>query len=435
MTRGLGVDIEHELSRIRRARMEREGKVDKPNDADVVSPPWPKMDEAAYYGLPGEVVKTIEPHTEADPVALLLQFLTLAGNVIGRGPYYRVESDRHHTNLFAVLVGDSAKARKGTSFGRACAIAKIADEQWSENRFKSGLSSGEGLIDQVRDPKGDTPGVDDKRLMVTEPEFASVLAVTERHGNILSSVIRCAWDGNKLQTMTKNSPLCATGAHISIIGHITLDELRARLTRTDMASGFANRFLFGLAKRSKLLPKGGNLTDSQILGLGEQLRVLVEQQKKLGCILMSNAAERTWCNVYSDLSRENPGLLGAITARAEAQTLRLALIYALLDSKGEVDEPHLLAALAIWEYCEASVAFIFGDSLGDPVADDIYRALCQAGALGMTRTAISNLLGNNRSADRIGAALALLVKNGRARAESKPTAGRPVETWFAIAKR
>jgi hypothetical protein len=50
--------------------------------------------------------------------------------------------------------------------------------------------------------------------------------------------------------MVKNSPLKATGAHISIIGHITKDELRARLTRTDMANGLANRFLFCLVKRS-----------------------------------------------------------------------------------------------------------------------------------------------------------------------------------------
>jgi hypothetical protein len=29
---------------------------------------WPDLDEAAFYGLPGDVVRTfLEPHTEADP--------------------------------------------------------------------------------------------------------------------------------------------------------------------------------------------------------------------------------------------------------------------------------------------------------------------------------------------------------------------------------
>lgn len=56
------------------------------------------MDPAAYYGLAGDVVRTIAPHSEADPVAILVQFLTAVGNAIGRGPYYQVEGDRHGTN-------------------------------------------------------------------------------------------------------------------------------------------------------------------------------------------------------------------------------------------------------------------------------------------------------------------------------------------------
>jgi hypothetical protein len=220
------------------------------------------MADAAYHGITGEVVKTIEPHSEGDPVALTLQFLTLAGNVIGRLPHYQVESDRHHVNLNVVLVGTSAKGRKGTSFGRVRAVVQVADDTWAGDRVKGGLSSGEGLINEVRDPvqkwnteqgKYETvdPGAPDKRLMIVEPEFAGVLSVAERPGNTISSLIRRAWDGDKLQTLTKNSPLCATGAHISIIGHITEDELRARITRTDMANGFANRFLFALIRRSK----------------------------------------------------------------------------------------------------------------------------------------------------------------------------------------
>jgi hypothetical protein len=145
------------------------------------------MDQAAYYGLPGEVLSTIAPHSEADPVALLLQFLALAGNVIGPQPYYQVESDQHHGNLFGVLVGASAKGRKGTSLGRIRAVMKVADGTWSGDRLRGGLSSGEGLINEVRDPvqkwdakehKSETvdPGVADKRLMVVEPEFAGALA-------------------------------------------------------------------------------------------------------------------------------------------------------------------------------------------------------------------------------------------------------------------
>jgi hypothetical protein len=401
------------------------------------------MDGEAFQGLAGEVVAAIEPHSEADPVAILIQFLAFAGNIMGRTAYYRVEDDRHHANLFAVLVGESSKARKGTSLGRVRAISKIADERWIDEREKGGLSSGEGLVNEVRDERRELnkkkegreeivdAGVPDKRLMVVEAEFASALAVMERAGNTLSPIIRRAWDGDKLSTMTKHSPLRATGAHISIIGHITIHELRARLTRTEAGNGFANRFLFALVKRSKELPFGGSLDDSVTLALGERLREKVERAKTVGRVDLTDAAQEKWRAVYGELSAAQPGLLGAVVARGEAQVVRLALIYTLLDGAVQIDVPHLKAALAVWEYCEASAAFVFGDLLGDPVADEIMRALQHAGSEGMTRTAIRDLFGRNRSGDRIGAALALLATRGRARMGTRKTSGHPAEVWFA----
>jgi Protein of unknown function (DUF3987) len=417
---------------------------DTPSVANVASVAWPEMDEAAYCGLAGEVVKTIEPHTEADPVAVLIQFLAYFGNAVGPSPFYQVEAHKHRANLYAVLVGRSAKARKGTSGGRAQSV--FTDPIWV-SRMKGGLSSGEGLVSEVRDERKEwnkkegreetvDPGVADKRLMVTEAEFAGALAVMERHGNTLSSVIRDAWDGRRLGFMTKHTALAATGAHISIVGHITEDELRANLTRTDMASGLANRFLFACVRRSKHLPFGGNLDEATIGELASRVAQAIERAKDVGRVTMTEAARQEWAAVYEDLSADQPGLLGAITARAEAQVVRLALIYALLDcpARGEVQisVKHLDAAIAVWEYCEASAAHIFGNALGDPVADEILRALRHAGKGGMTRTAIRDLFGRHRSADRVGQALALLLTSGRARTESKTTAGRPSELWFAV---
>jgi hypothetical protein len=414
---------------------------------NVVNVVRPLLENDAYHGLAGDVVKTIGPHTEADPVAILLQVLTYAGNIIGRCPYYQIEADQHRANLFSVLVGESAKGRKGTSGGRARSVFMTTDPDWIESRMKGGLSSGEGLISEVRDERKEwnkkdkceevaDPGVHDKRLMVTEAEFANALAVMERPGNTLSPTIRNAWDGRTLSTITKHSPLKATGAHISICGHITIDELRMRLTRTDAANGFANRFLFAVVSRSKLLPFGGNLPEAEVARLCTRIKEAIEAAKPIGRMTMGDAACASWQVVYKDLSASKLGLLGAVVARAEAQVIRLALVYALLDGKNQIDTPHLKAALAVWDFCEASAAYIFGDSLGDPLADDILRALRQAGNAGMTRTAIRDLLGRNRSSDRIGVALGLLMTNGRAKMEQKMSGlpGRPSETWFAVGR-
>jgi hypothetical protein len=371
--------------------------------AELVHAAWPTMAADAYHGLAGDVVRAVEKHSEADPVALLMQFLAAAGNIVGRCAYYQVEGTRHHPNLFSVLVGESSKARKGTSWDRVADILRIADDRWFHERVKSGLSTGEGLIEQVRDeqkkwnPKENAwetidPGVADKRLMVIEPEFAGVLAADMRSGNTLSAVTRRAWDGSVLSTITRqSSALKATGAHVSIVGHITVDELRARLTRTDAANGYANRFLFPLVKRSKELPFGGNTLDDRVLvDLGDRFKKAVDRElaTPTGKIGWTTPAAEVWKGVYGPLSRGQPGLLGAVTSRAEAQAVRLALVYVLLDGATNIDVPHINAALAVWEYCEASAAYIFGASLGDPIADEILRALHRAGREGVSRAVI-----------------------------------------------
>ena len=411
---------------------------------------WPTIDEADYHGFAGKVIRAIEPHSESDPVALLLQFLICTGNIIGRTRYFTTESNRQHPNLFATLVGATARARKGTALGRILAVVDIANHQWAYDRIKGGLSSGEGLINIVRDPimKWDKEekkyveadhGIDDKRLLVVEPEFAGVLAVMERSGNTISHLLRKAWDGGKLETMTRKDPLTATNAHISVIGHITLDELRARLTRTEMANGFANRFLFALIKRSKLLPHGGNLSSEEISNLGTELLEIIAAAKgdPLSGLVpperltMTERAKGKWEPFYQSLKVEHPGLLGAITSRADTQTLRLALIYALLDRSDQIDLPHIEAGLAVWNYCDTSAAFIFGAALGDEVADAILRALKGAGRDGLNRSEINDLFGGRCASGRIGAALALLLEKGRVRSERTKTGGRPLETWFS----
>jgi hypothetical protein len=391
------------------------------------------MDDAAYYGLAGDVVRAIEPHTEADPVAILIQFLAAAGNAIGRGPYYQVEGDRHCANIDAVLVGDTAKGRKGTSWGRVRQIMEVADPEWVRDRVHSGLSSGEGVIWAVRDgnDKITEAGVADKRLYVVEPEFAGTLAVMRRDGSILSRIIRDAWDRGDLATLTKNSPTRATGAHISIVGHITAGELRKSLDRVSMINGYANRFLWPMVRHARVLPFGGSIEDRAILELGTRTAYAVGAARAIERVTLTTSARDGWKLVYPELSESRPGLVGAVLARAEAQTIRLGLIYALLDGRVEINIVHLKAALAIWEYCAASALRIFGDALGDPIADEILRALRQAGEEGMSRTGIRDLFDRHQSAEQIRRALLFLATAGRARLVTRATPGRPAEVWIA----
>ena len=123
-------------------------------------------------------------------------------------------------------------------------------------------------------------------------------------------------------------------------------------------------------------------------------------------------------------------MLGAILGLAEAQVLRLALIDALLDRHAVIDTPHMLAALACWDYAEASARHIFGQMLGDPVADEILRALRQVPE-GMTRTELMHHFNRHLSSAEIGRGLAVLARDNLVVREVEQTKGRPAERWRA----
>ena len=135
--------------------------------------------------------------------------------------------------------------------------------------------------------------------------------------------------------MTRNRPIKAGGATISIIAHITIPEIRAELTEIQAVNGFANRFLFAVATRSKLLPFGGEVGAGDLSAIAARVRDAV-QQCPAGAIRFDEGARKLWHAAYFKLSEAAPGLHGAITARAEAQAVRVALIYALLDGESEI---------------------------------------------------------------------------------------------------
>lgn len=424
------------------------------NQATVAKNDWPAPPSVdAFYGLAGEFVTLVDPHTEADPVALLLQFLVGFGNVIGRAAHFAAESHRHFGNLFLALVGNTSKGRKGSSLSHVLRVLRLIDEPWGTNGIASGLSSGEGLIWQVRDPieqqqpikeKGRVvgydmvttdPGVSDKRLLVIEEEFVRVLASMGRESNTLSAILRQAWDSGDLRTMTKSSPARATGAHVSIVSHVTRDELRRAMAETEHTNGFANRFLWACVRRSKSLPEGGRVHEVDFDSFVYRLREAITFAVGAGRLDRDDQARDRWHSVYNVLSDGKPGLLGAVTARAEAQVMRLACLYALLDSSPVIKLEHLDAGLALCDYCERSAAHIFGTSLGDRTADRLLAELRQVPEVGLTRTdMLHDVFRRNKSAGEIGEALRLLKDNGLAHRQDgiDTETGHTVERWFPI---
>jgi len=437
------------------AELPREPEIE-PQTVKVIDA-WPALDDAALYGLPGELITSVSPYSEADPVGILIHLLVAGGVMIGPQPHVLVEHMPHCARTNALLVGVTAGGRKGTSYSPVRHVFSQIDETFVSTRVKSGLSSGEGLIYQVRDPQYEKepireggrrsgeiigyedrlvdPGEPDKRLLIIESEFASALTVMEREGNVLSPVLRDVWDHGNLSPLTKKDRMKATGAHVSVVGHITEHELLRKLTAADKANGVANRFLFTLVRQSKFLPSGKGTPPEVLQPYFMRFLRTLEKARTQNLMARDQETETLWATVYRKLTEVPQGLTGAILARGAAQVLRLSLIYALLDeaevqrTETAIRVPHLLAALAVWDYCKASAYHIFGDAVGDPIADRLLR-LIKSGP--QTDTELYESLGKHEGdRNRKGQALDLLLRLNHIHPLSISTTGRGITEWHA----
>jgi hypothetical protein len=414
---------------------------------------WPVLDASALHGIAGRFVELATRNSEADPAAVLITFLVRVGIEIGPGPVLYVGDTKHYARTFTVIVGATSKARKGTSarpIERLFAPDVHTDIcEYTPARVSPGpLSSGEGLIYAVRDEQNkwkDTknkgkggwvtidPGIKDKRLLIIEEEFASALKTIRREGNTLSAIIRSGWDSGTLEPITKINRISAKNAHIGIVGHITMEELNQLFGNVEALNGFGNRFLWICSRRQKQIPFPQPMPDDELEELRSEVIDLILNAQSISTVTMGADARDLWECIYPDLSTDFSGLVGAITNRAEAQVIRLSMIYALLDGKDTISEQHLQSALALWQYAKDSARFLFEDREVSPISQKILKSLSSGCEL--SRTDINNLFSHNASKRQIQSALKELISSEKISFKMIPTKGREKTVYFQKDKR
>jgi hypothetical protein len=177
-------------------------------------------------------------------------------------------------------------------------------------------------------------------------------------------------------------------------------------------------------------PEGGEPDPLAQTHLQARLQSNLKTAQHAGQLRLDPQARALWWDAYAKLSEPTDGLTGALCARAEAHTIRLALIYALIDGKHSITPTHLHSALALWDYAGASATWALGHASGDPLAEQIHTALLNSRS-GLTRTQLRDLFQRNRSGVQVEQALAVLAHSDRAHSEQIQTAGRPAELWHA----
>ncbi len=421
-----------------------------PEDVAASIKAWPIMKSPAMHGIVGEITRLAITDSEADPVSIMSGTIATAAAHFGRGQFTRIGDTATHSRHFNVVVGNSSRGRKGTAdaqvhrfFERAEAIMMQA----SSKPFPGGalqisygpLSSGEGLIFAVRDgddkEDGD-PGVIDKRLLVLEQELGAALRALQRNGNILSPIIRRAFDGGTLAPLTKRDRIVATNPHICISAAITMRELDELLTVNDIWNGFGNRFQWFVVRRAKIVPFPKPMPNDKVDEIARKLARVITLAHKRGAktggneIVMSNSAQDHWGHIYPELTQDHPGILGAVTSRQETHAWRLALTYAQLDGAARIEISHLEAALAFNRYAFDSAAYLFGGAELDPIAQTILEGLERGPK---TQSEIRDLFGRHQTAARLNQVLSGLQERGRITLTEEKTPGRTRKIWTLAA--
>ena len=172
---------------------------------------------------------------------------------------------------------------------------------------------------------------------------------------------------------TKNSPAESTGAHVTIVGNISKEELLRSIEENDGDNGLLNRFLWCCSRRSKSLPEGGRLWEVRESAEWRGCRSDSTGSGSVNRGVLRGIAKRV---IYGDGTTP----WGGSAQRIEPRSLRFGRrrhgprprasppvepALWVLDGADKIRREHLDAALAVWDYCEASARYIFGDALGD----------------------------------------------------------------------
>lgn len=404
----------------------------------------PLLPEEALYGPIGEVVRAIAQDSEASPAGLLGSVITTVGAMLGRGPHCLIEGAPHHARFMTMLVGPSSTGRKGVAMHHGVDRVIAAIDPAFRSRVITGVSSGEGLIEAVRDAApavpsaradGD-PGISDKRLLVKLGEAAGLFKALEQKGSTLSARLREAFDGDRMQNASRQSPVVATDPHICIIAGITPTEFRRSLTSAEIMNGLANRIMPMWCEREQFLPFGGSAPGPWLLHTLEALKAAVETARHIGLVTWTEDGRDWWAKHYAEISTPRAsGALGTLLARGAPIVQRLGLLFAVLDGKSARSAVHMAAANAVWKYIEATWRALYatGELLSDR-AQLVLSALEHAGPEGINKSVFREVLGSgNISANEIDSVLGELRGCGLARPHRKAGKyGRPAENWVSV---
>ncbi|WP_436776065.1 DUF3987 domain-containing protein [Yinghuangia sp. YIM S09857] len=394
-------------------------------------------------------IKAVEQHTEADPVGVLAALLSITSCALSR-PRLIIGQKRHPLGVWTLLVGETGRGRKGTALGMARELMDGAYPDFMDLHEAMGITSGAGVIKYLAerqgeaaeaaadaDERGETPAglnPNDGRVIFLEEEYVTVMNRAKRDGS-LSGVLRQAWDGNTLASMTAKNGARVSGAHVVIHGHTVPREFRTAISGTDIQGGTYNRLLTFHVQRSRRLPIGHTIPSRALETAHDALRAglgFARKVKRVG--FSSTALDLLNGELREEIESWDEGddTVRAFANRADVQVMRIAALYALMDQRRQIEPRDLRAAWALVRYALESVAHLMGAGAADGLEARIRTLVVQAGATGIKSAELYRKLGRLADSAAIATAIDAMPEVTR---ETRRGAGRPstIYRWSVVA--
>lgn len=354
-------------------------------------------DPIAFEGLAGDAIRSLKPLTSASEVGMLVTLLAAWGGVYGTTTTYHGEQP---SVLFGVLIGETGRARKGTTTSAVWnaltyALTSSMAIPLSSARW-DGMASGEALIRILAEAKGSDPHKPVHGLIVEE-EFERLLKrmrSSDTYQSTLDVYLRAAFDGRALQHITAAKSLRVLPPYgVSILGNVTRETLRQNVTPDMARSGFANRFLWTPIREREVSVSG-----SDPWRFTRELDLELQVARDTWSGIRELAADKPAIDLLNDYGRHLRSLLGlsgAMSARLHVIAARVALVHASIDRAASVDLSRVDRAIALTEYARAGLTWSFRDDVGDDDANVLYSACLAAVPQGLSTRQAQAVIGRS----------------------------------------
>lgn len=382
----------------------------------------PTPDPVIFSGPLGEITKTLDPYTEADPVGVHVSLLAAFSAYLGQTTRVQTGKGLSPLSFWTVLVGVTGQGRKGTATSLAQQVVEAAFTAWSTNGVVTGCpATGLGFITELYERTAEGAATP---VLIIEEEMDAFISNSKKDTRV-GTMLRKAWDGADLNHKTAKDDIHVAKPHVAIVGHVQPKNWGAISGSRDATGGTYNRFLPVAVTRSKTLPVFGAADSTEVIrDMARKLRRMASFAREVDVVRVRpdvaeifEARHRPACEGLIHGNEE----LAQMAERAMAYLVRLAALYALTDSRDEIEEVDFDAALAVIRYSVETIVAVLPEAGGDLLTTKIAAAVRLHGVIDGGE--LWDLVGRNVSKRQI--TEALLATPQIQTLKGKSTGGRP----------